>query len=472
VVIIGIAVWRKTTKTKSIQEAIHACCKKAAFLVQWYTLFTVGMLIFVVISTTEYFVAYYWIEEATKTTNLQRVWQASKDELQALNITTEDDFRQYLEIPIWIRIMNCLSQVLGLVTISIVVWQMWAQFILPVRRTAQKNVVWQNHEWHMPKRVNWILWILLVPTVFCIESMLANTKVWGLVTGKSRELEWLRFAEAQKLELLYAHEDLEVGSLIQFSAIYAFTRLISSFLEETALVTEGDEVQLRHVLGKVHGNNESDVKAELKTLAGEYKRLTRLGGFLGLWVYIIAGCIRAVVTIVLAIVLQIKVKEGVDDPAVKFLEDAELAFEGVTSTAFGLLTVLSVVTMIIMSGTYIVTDRIGNANKKFLGARVMLLTSEIAPKVVDAFEVGTPLFIQLSPILQYVPGLHMNREHAEMLKVAILNIACLVTVIMNVVFWKDVNIDEDDTNGLLEFPSSDKAAKILCDTEAPLLSDK
>merc|ERR1712129_3330 len=106
-----------------------------------------------------------------------------------------------------------------------------------------------------------------------------------------------------------------------------------------------------------------------------------------------------------------------------------------------------------------------------LGARVMLLTSEIAPKVVDAFEVGTPLFIQLSPILQYVPGLHMNREQAEMLKVAVLNIACLVTVIMNAVFWKDVNIDEDDTNGLLEFPSSDKAAKILYDTEAPLLSD-
>merc|ERR1719410_1101450 len=100
-----------------------------------------------------------------------------------------------------------MSQVTGIVTISVVVWQMWAKFILPSYRAAEKNPVWQKHPWHMPKRVNWICWILIVPTVFCVETMRANTKVWGLVTGKSKEYEWLKFQEAEKLELLYARED-------------------------------------------------------------------------------------------------------------------------------------------------------------------------------------------------------------------------------------------------------------------------
>jgi len=348
---------------------------------------------------------------------------------------------------------------------------MWTTFILPSHRAAQNNVIWTNREWHMPERVNWILWILVVPTVFAIEAMRANTKVWGLVTGQSPELGWLMFAEGEKLELLYAHEDLEIASLIQFSTIYAFTRLISSLLEKTALVKEGDEVKISQVVARMNtsNNKNNNSESEQKKLAGEYKRLTRLGGFLGLWVYIAAGCLRAIVTIVIAIIMQFKVKEGVEDPMVTFLEDAEQAFKGITSSAFGLLTVLSVVTMVIMTGTYIVTDKIGDANKKFLGARVMLLTSEITPKIVDAFEDGTALNTQLTPILQHLPFLHMNKGHAEMLKVAILNSACLVTVIMNAVFWKDVNINEDDGNGLLDFPTDEEVAKTMDDTEAPLL---
>jgi len=134
----------------------------------------------------------------------------------------------------------------------------------------------------------------------------------------------------------------------------------------------------------------------------------RLGGFLGLWVYIIAGSIRALVTITIAVLLQLRAKMEIeDDKTAVFLENAEVAFEGMTSTAFLLLTVLSVITMVIMSGTYIVTDKIGDANKKFLGARVMLLASEIVPKVVDAFEMGTPLFKQLLPLTESMPDAYL-----------------------------------------------------------------
>merc|ERR1719362_1068788 len=273
-----------------------------------------------------------------------------------------------------------------------------------------------------------------------------------------------------------------MASLIQFSAIYAFTRLISSLLEQTDVLKRGATVSVstavvalrpgKTINSNIDGEHKADPDAKIQRLAGEYKRLVRLGGFLGLWVYIIAGSIRALVTITIAVLLQLRAKMEIeDDKTAIFLENAEVAFEGMTGTAFLLLTVLSVITMVIMSGTYIVTDKIGDANKKFLGARVMLLASEIVPKVVDAFEMGTPLFKQLLPVTQYVDYLHLHREQAELLKVALLNITCLVTVTMNLLFWRDVHIDADDENGLLTLPANDEAAKQMQDVEAPLLGE-
>jgi len=98
----------------------------------------------------------------------------------------------------------------------------------------------------------------------------------------------------------------------------------------------------------------------------------------------------------------------------------------------------------------------------------MLICSEIVPKVVEAFEVGTPLYTQLLPVTNYVRFLHINKAQAEMLKVAILNTACLVTVLMNYYFWKDVDVEDA---GLLDFPSDEQAERMLDEQEAhePLL---
>jgi len=58
-----------------------------------------------------------------------------------------------------------------------------------------------------------------------------------------------------------------------------------------------------------------------------------------------------------------------------------------------------------------------------------------------------------------------------LLKVSILNITCLVTVIMNLLFWRDVHIDADDETGLLDFPTNEEATKQTQDVEAPLLGE-
>jgi len=421
-----------------------------AVLVQWYTIFSFGMVIFILYSSIEYFAVYAFLSDAVTESNLRKVYDESFDDLLILNITTFGEFRELLRVPVWIHAVNACSQLAGAAVVCIVVYQIWAFMIIPSYKAAQQNAVWKNHAWHPPKRVNWILWILVLPMVFCVETMRANAKVWGVITGKAPEFFFFKFSEAEKLEFLYAREDLEIASLMQFTAIYAFTRLVSSLFENTAII-------------KGHLDD------GMAKLALEYKRLIRLGGFLGPWIYIAAGCLRATVTIVLAVILQFKVrKSNVVDPTVLFIENVEEAFKGVTSTAFVLLTVLSVVNMVTMTRTFIITDKLGDVNKKFIGARVMLNCSEIVPKVVEAFELGTPLYTQLLPVTNYVSCLHLNKAQAEMLKVAILNTACLATVIMNYFFWKDVDVEDA---GLLEFPSNEQAQNMPDEQEVhdPLL---
>merc|ERR1712151_51008 len=111
--------------------------------------------------------------------------------------------------------------------------------------------------------------------------------------------------------------------------------------------------------------------------------------------------------------------------------------------------------MAIMTRTFIVRDKLGDksqgqydANLKFVGARVLLICSEVVPKVIDAFGEGTPMFEQTKMVTQYINFLYMNCEQAEILKITIMNLACLVAVVMNFIFWKDLDLQHA---GLLDF---------------------
>jgi len=428
-----VAAWRGLSKRPAVQAPLHRILGSAAVVGQWYTLFFTGIIYFGALSIFEYFAHYASIGAQQVDYNLREVFDRSQ-----IQNRTFDEFKEDLTIPMWVKVLNMIGQLSGIAVIGIVTYHAWALLILPAKTAAQENGVWRDHPWHVPKRVNWLLWIIVLPAVFSIETMRANIKVWGIMVGTAPEYSQTTFTLAQKLELLYAHEDLQVASMWQFTAIYAFTRLISSMFDTTAIIRGHTDEQLQ-------------------SLAGEYKRLLRLGGFLGIWLYIVAGCVRALVNIYIAVILQFVI-DATSDPnstRVRWFEDMEQAFTGMIGITFTLLTLLSVLNMFIMAKTFIVTDRLGDANRKFLGARVLLICSEIVPKVIDAFEMGTPLFIQTQRVTSFVSFLYMSSEQAEVLKIAVLNIACLVAVIMNLIFWKDLDIE---AAGLLDLPQNDAHA--------------
>merc|ERR1719410_1445339 len=99
-------------------------------------------MIFVLVSTIEYFVTFYFLDGKLAEKNLQDIWdnageQETEDEF-ALHKKFDNftAFKEYLAIPLWVEIMNALSQALGFFTVIIVVWQIWAKFVLPTRRAA------------------------------------------------------------------------------------------------------------------------------------------------------------------------------------------------------------------------------------------------------------------------------------------------------------------------------------------------
>merc|ERR1712226_1206347 len=114
--------------------------------------------------------------------NLLDVYTRSKKVGQFTN-TTFDDFKGQLFLPMWIKVFNIVGQCSGILVTAIALFQLWFYFIVPGRNAAVQNDVWQAHPWHPPKRVNWVLWILVLPVVFSVEAMRANIKIWSIMNG-------------------------------------------------------------------------------------------------------------------------------------------------------------------------------------------------------------------------------------------------------------------------------------------------
>jgi hypothetical protein len=441
VFLVVVALWRKLSKVSRVQAAMHKVFGVATVVLQWYTLFFFGIVSFAALAIVSFFSENVIVPKEEVTSNLRQIYEAS--DLSKSDETSFEDFQADLSIPMWLVVINVLGQLAGLAVVGIVMYHCWALLVLPTRQAARSHSTWEKYQWHVPKRINWLLWIIVLPAVFTVEMMFSNVNVWGIMIGTAPEYDMTKkYQPASRLELLYVHEDLQVATMIQFTAIYAFTRLISSLFENTELIKgHSDEMMQR--------------------LAKEYKRLLRLGGFLGVWLYIIAGMIRAVFIIGITIILQFYLTSNPDitsDMVVR-LEGLEKAFVGMIGVTFTILTLLSVLNMIIMTSTFIVSEKLGDksqghhdANKKFLGARVLLVCSEVVPKIIDVFEQGTPMFEQTHEVTSSICGsecfLYLSMEQAEVLKITILSLACLVAVVMNYVFWKDLDIVE---SGLLEF---------------------
>lgn len=435
-----VAVWRELSKFPAVQAPLHRVLKKGAVAVQWYTVLFVGLVVFAAISTVAFIKdgLYVSFSPETREENLRHVFENAHFENR-----TFEQFEAETGVGPFLTILNMFGQFAGLLVIAISGFHCIVLLVIPSQHKAIEHEHYQSYTWSVPKRVNWLLWILTLPAVFSIEVLLANINLWGIINGchySYHEASW-NYAEARSLEFLYVKESIQIATLFQFTAVWAFTRLTSSLLTDTSLMRDSDE--------------------EKRNIAKEYKRLIRNGGFLGIWLYVIAGSLRAVIVIIICTYLQFAIltKEDMDDSHVTWLEDVEEAFNAAIGLTFAVLTILTVINMWVMTRTTIISKKLGDtakgeydANKKFIGVRLLLICSEVIPKVIDFLEIGTPQFKQVEKLTTpHFSFLHMDAEEAEILKNTILSFACLLAAIMNFIFWRSLDIEKA---GLLDFTAT------------------
>jgi len=435
-----VAAWRELSKFPAVQAPLHRVLKKGAVAVQWYTVLFVGLVVFAAISMVAFINdgLYVSFSPEARKENLKNVFEHAHFENR-----TFEEFEADTGVGPFLTILNMFGQFAGLLVVAISGFHCIVLLVIPSQRKAIEHEHYQSYTWHVTKRVNWLLWILALPAVFSIEVILANINLWGIVNGVhySYQEASYNYAAARSLEFLYVKESIQIATLFQFTAVWQFTRLTSSLLTDTSLMK---------------GNSDEETRIDAK----EYKRLIRNGGFLGIWLYVIAGSVRAVVVIVICTYLQFTIltKKDMDDSDVKWLEDVEEAFNAAIGLTFAVLTILTVINMWVMTRTTIISRKLGDtakgeydANKKFIGVRLLLICSEVVPKVVDFFEIGTPQFKQVEKLTTpHFSFLHMEAEQAEILKTTIMSFACLMAAIMNFIFWRTLDIEQA---GLLDFDS-------------------
>lgn len=434
--LIAVAVWRKLSKRPSVQAPLHSKLKRCAVLLQWYTVLFVGVALTAVWCLAS-LIKNCWIvhwDEAAVEANFEEHFS----EIRA-NTTLFDEIQEeQLRLGPAVTTINILGQAAGSLVIPITVYHCFKLLVIPSQRKAVEHEDYQNYSWHVPKRINWLLWIAALPAVFYIEVTLSNISVWNILNGLSPYDDDHSFEKALRLEMLYVKEEIQVATLFQFTAVYSFTRLIGSILTDTSLMKHsGDE--------------------EVRNAAREYKRLIRNGGFIGIWVYVVAGIIRAAIVIGLCTYAHyvVEVANETMDERVEYIEGLDEAFTALVGTTFTLLTILSVINMLVMTRTTLISVKLGDkskgeydANQKFIGVRLLLICSEVIPKVCDMFTQGTPEQSQMEKVTKVVSFLYMSPPQAEILKNSILSFACLLAAIMNFIFWKNLDIEQA---GLLDF---------------------
>jgi len=271
--------------------------------------------------------------------------------------------------------------------------------------------------------------------------MRATCRLWAIFTGTADD-EALKYSTDGVKDLEFALEsfDLELAALVQFSTVYAFTRICGSILTEAAFQHQDEDSELAH----------------------EYSRTIRLAGFLCVWAFVVVGICRCVLNIAFSEVQQTTALYNATseeqseklDGWHRIVSDLHENFQDSISLVFSALTVLCVLNMFVICSMTMIKSRLGNANLKFTGTRLLILALEIQGKLIDAFTVGQGLYTTAQEFKDKLPDWVplkrwvFSKEQAHLFNLSILNIECLIVVVLNVHTWSSLDLQE---SGIMRF---------------------
>jgi len=115
------------------------------------------------------------------------------------------------------------------------------------------------------------------------------------------------------------------------------------------------------------------------------------------------------------------------------------------NTIFSFLTILCVINMFIVGRTKTIKERLGNANLKFMGARLLLLIIAVQEQAANALTMDSDMNKQVVAKAAErgldMSAFRLTHLQADLLHISLLNFECLFVVCFNVFAWRDLDLE-------------------------------
>lgn len=508
-------VWRQLAKLNKLQVSLHRGASWLGLALQWHTLFLAGCAAAIFVTLLEYFYRFFRLDHNQIKSKLTDVYNAAINEgfretfekmVEKRGLDSEMDPETYflskMEVPGWLTFLNALSMCCGLVVFIVVTFHVYKLIVLPSRNLALQHPTWKHVQWAMTKRANWLLVIILMPLAFIVAVMRANCRLWGLLTGQSPHVHHTDFEVVESSMFAEYYMDLELAAICQFAAVWSFARITGAVLSDTNLLHqkrspehEGAEESAQlpsgccsrgKVLGQASSFNvqgisskssdqmtaTDDLGLDAHTVAEDYKTTILYAGFLGVWAYVLVGGLRSLLDLVFCLFRSTQ----------RFSEAGDSLFTvaySTMTTIFSVFTMLCIVNMIIICHSPIVKHRLGEANLKFLGTRILLLVLDVQQKVLDACMYSNALWEKMEDKDGKVvlPGGALNVDlasfkHSEELgklkNLTFLNFWILLVALLNLALWWKMDLQHSGFAKFKPIPelvSSEESSQLLQEQE-------
>jgi hypothetical protein len=390
--------------------------------------------------------------------HIQAIWDRNASGL--VNATEADEllFRESLEIPEWMRILNLISS-LACVPTFLVAANHGRKIVMSGVRLKQQSQIPELRDlpWKPSDTVNSILFVISMPCVFSIMSLRSTCRIWALITGVAQMSGSDDWNKVRRREFASYKGDVELATAFQFFTVASFARLASRYLRESVI--------FERVLNK---KRRAKYDEDVVRSAKEYRQAITIPAFLGVYSFVAVGILRCAINIIVA---ESKVFEVWEDTAQQV---STLILTSMDSLFIGL-TVICVLNMIFICRMQDIKNHLGNANLKFSGTRLLLVIAQVQLQIISAFQVGSEMYHKLdskkdlvSNVLQDAANvdfdlkrLDFSEYSAHLLHLSLLGLECLAVVIFNRVEW-----GSDVKQFQLNRERDDAAADYLSDSDA------
>jgi len=457
---IFVMVWRKILFSMRFQLCLHRLHPRPfwAAALQWYNVYFFGIAVVVVYSFYELCVlaasqkdSEYHLKlvfDSQNKTELATYFEKLGYPLENAGEVTWREFYSTFKVDSWLRYLNVVAISTVPVTLTLCVYQVYSFLVVPGYRDSLQQEDRSKLPFMPFRRVRYLLLIFILPTLYVASALRGNIRVWALLGGRSKVHLNETWEHVTMVMVERYKNDMEVANFLQYFAVWSFAALCGLFISEHFQSFENATLPSESASISVTTFRRSASREQrLNVLKEDLQMVVMFPAFIGVWAFIVVGFVNSASCFVVSELMQ---HQEYRDGAIR----ARAGLESVLKPILVTLTILAVINMTMLSQVRTVKDKLGNANLKFNGTRILILVGAIQESVISMFTKGSRLYAAALrqketlddkvfgrlPFEFKISDFEFSPEKGHILHVSLLLLECLLAVCLNVVFWWDFDI--------------------------------